>query len=110
MEQPLTRLSPDFVELLGSPMRKLPVGSAPPFDFWSYVERIPVEEYEGHASDLGTVQYVYDEPSQRYLLVNLDTDDKNVFMVVVLDTQLGHVHGHFLLDLNQKYGLEEPTR
>ncbi|MBK6370258.1 MAG: hypothetical protein IPF64_10655 [Flavobacteriales bacterium] len=96
-------MSVEFMNEVGSPLRRLPEDAVPPFDFWDYVERIPVEDYAG-CNSLGTVQYVYEDPAQRYLLVNLDTDDKNVFMVVVLDIRSNCVHGHLLLDLNKEYG------
>lgn len=90
-------------------MTQLPADASPPFDFWDYVERIPVEDFRGWDNNVRTVHQAYEEASRRYVFVNIDTNDKNVFMVVVLDTHENRVHGHFLLDLNEEYGLKGTT-
>jgi len=44
-------------------------------------------------------------PNHRFDHVLVNSEDRNVFMVVVLDREAGKVHGHRLLDLNREYGL-----
>ena len=39
-----------------------------------------------------------------HVLVN--SEDRNVFMVLLLDREAGLVYGHRLFDLNCEYGLE----
>jgi hypothetical protein len=41
--------------------------------------------------------------------VLINTEDRNIFMVLVLDQEAGAVHGHRLLDLNREYGLNADT-
>ena len=36
------------------------------------------------------------------------TTTKNVFLVVIVDLRADRVFGHYLLDLNEEYGLDTP--
>jgi hypothetical protein len=49
--------------------------------------------------------YVLQHPTGRFQHVLVDSEDKNVFMVLVLDIAGSSVLGHRLLDLNREYGL-----
>lgn len=49
---------------------------------------------------------MYRDPSGRFEHVLVNSEDKNVFMVLVLDRQEGAVYGHRLLDLNELYGVQ----
>ena len=46
----------------------------------------------------GIVDTVYEDPSGRFEHMLVNSEDKNVFMVIVLDRREGFVHGHRLLD------------
>lgn len=87
-------------------MRQLPPEAEPPFDFFRYFDAIPVDDFDGHACQ-GDVTYVWEDASARFQHVLFNSQDKNVFMAVILDLQAGSVVGHRLLDLNQLYGLGE---
>lgn len=93
-----------FEECLSSPMRKLSAESSPPFDFWDYVDGIPIDDFEGHSCD-GTVSYVWEDSTGKYQHVLLSSQNRNVFMIIVLDVPAHQVHGHRLLDLDELYGL-----
>lgn len=56
---------------------------------------VPMKQLASDAQPNGNCQHV---------LVN--SEDKNVFMVLVLDLASRSVLGHRLLNLNQEYGLE----
>ena len=79
----------------------------PPFDFWGYFDQIPSADFSGHDCSSGSVTYVYRHPSGRFEHVLVDSDTRDVFMVVVLDRQNGVVLGHRLLDLPRLYGLTD---
>ena len=81
--------------------------SPAPFDFWPYVERIPVDHFQGFDCSESSVSHVYRESGGRFEHVLIDTDNPNVFMAVVLDLEANGVFGHHLLNLVEKYGLEE---
>ncbi|MFL5241944.1 MAG: hypothetical protein ACJ8FY_07535 [Gemmataceae bacterium] len=76
-----------------------------PFDFWPYFETIPPADFEGHDCSATLVEYVWREGSGRFEHVLINSEDPNVFMVVILDRKEGTVYGHRLLDLNKEYGL-----
>jgi hypothetical protein len=82
----------------------------PPFDFWPYFHTIPAADFCGYDRSAGEVFYVYRDPTGQFEHVLVNSTTKNVFMVVVLNRQTNAVHGHHLLNLNEKYGLEDPPR
>ncbi|MGJ8676947.1 MAG: hypothetical protein ACSHX0_05485 [Akkermansiaceae bacterium] len=78
--------------------------SAPPIDFWPYADKIPECDFSGHDCSSSEVMHVWRTNDQRYEHVLIKSEyDKNVFMVIVIDLLALEVHGHHLLDLNQKY-------
>lgn len=79
----------------------------PPFEFWSYFDGISDDDRDGHDFSLGTVSRAWDMPGGRWQHVLINSEDENVFMVLVLDKSMSHVHGHYLLDLNLTYGTDE---
>ena len=76
--------------------------------FWDYVDAIPPEDFEGYDCSEGSVTHVWQDASESFQHVLVDSQDKNVFMVVVLDVVNGRVFGHRLLELNREYGID-PT-
>jgi hypothetical protein len=90
----------------GSSMRQLPPDAEPPFDFGSYFDSIPGVDFAGYECR-GGVTYVWEDSTCRFQHVLFNSQDKNVFMVVVLDLVGLKVVGHRLLNLNQLYGLSE---
>ena len=95
----------EFLQTFGQPMRKAEPDAEPPFDFWGYFESIPKVEFAAHDCSGCKVDTVYREPSGQFEHVLVTSEDKNVFMVLVLDRKAGSVYGHRLLDLNKEYGL-----
>jgi hypothetical protein len=79
--------------------------SSPPFDFWPYVDSIEPEAYRGFDCSRGTVEYAYRNAQGTFEHVLLDSNDPDVFMVVVLDLTSNSVLGHYLLNLKVEYGL-----
>ena len=103
----MARLSKeDFLPTFGKSPTRVRRGESPPFDFWPYVDGIPVADFEGHDCSAGAVDYVWRESSGTFEHVLINTEDRNVFMVIVLDRRKRCVHGHHLLDLNREYGLD----
>jgi hypothetical protein len=99
----------DFGNTFAAPMKQVAKDAAPPLDFWSYADAIPKEDFSGHKCQ-NTVSLAWEDAQRRYQHVLLNTEDKNVFMVLVLDLKADRVLGHHLLDLNEKYGMKaEPN-
>lgn len=72
---------------------------------WPYVDAIPVADLEGF--ELDDVASVYLNPSGNYQHILLATEDKNVFLVIVIDVKQVKIQGHHLLNLVELYGLAE---
>ncbi len=79
---------------------------APPFDFWPYVETIPEADYAGFDCSDDNVSWAWRTSDGRFEHVLISTkEDKDVFMVIILDRARREVVGHHLLDLKREYGL-----
>ena len=99
-------LTPEqFRATFGEPPQRAGADDPPPFDFWPYFEAIPASDFEGHDCSAGRVEYAWLMPPGRFEHVLVDSEDRNVFMVLVLDRDAGAVYGHRLCDLNREYGL-----
>jgi hypothetical protein len=95
----------EFQATFSAPMQLVRGEAPPPFDFWVYFDAIPPEDFEGHDCSAGTVSTVYRHPAGRLEHVLVDSEDRDVFMVLVLDRDAQQVVGHHLLDLPRLYGL-----
>ncbi len=78
------------------------------FDFWDYFDQIDPLDFENHDFSEGEVGYVYRDPSGSFEHVLVKSEDRNVFMVLVLHRLELKIVGHHLLDLNEEYGLLDP--
>ena len=87
-------------------MRQLGQESSPPFDFWTYFDSIPPGDFAGHQFP-GKVTYVYEHPSGTFQHVLVNSENKNVFLALVLDVPAKQVVGHRLLDFREMYDLDE---
>jgi hypothetical protein len=96
----------EYLALQNGPTK--PVGSEaePVADFWPYYGSIPDQDFEGFDRKRGTVSHAYRDVTQRFEHVLVNTNDSNVFMVLVLAIADKKVIGHYLLNLNREYGLE----
>lgn len=97
----------EYLATMAVPMKRLPQDADAPFAFWDYFDSIPSADFEGHDCSAGTVTYVWQHPIGRYQHVLVDSEDQDVFMVLVLDLAGHRVVGHRLLDLNREYGLKD---
>jgi hypothetical protein len=95
----------DYLATMAVPMKRLAADAESPFEFWDYFDAIPQSDFETHDCSAGSVTYVWEHPTGRYQHVLVNSEDKNVFMVLVLDIVGRSVLGHRLLDLNNEYGL-----
>lgn len=83
-------------------------GEEPPFDFWPYVESIPITDYAGFDCSAGNVSWAWRTTDDMFEHVLISAkEDKDVFMVVILDRAKKEIVGHHLLDLKREYGLRE---
>lgn len=103
----MNHLSPEaFKATFSDKAERLDRTEPPPCDIWDYFERIPEEHFGDVDCSEGQVDYVYRmrEKGMQHVLVN--STEKNVFMVIVLNEEKKMVEGHRLLNLNEEYGVE----
>ncbi|MDF1659510.1 MAG: hypothetical protein P1U58_17975 [Verrucomicrobiales bacterium] len=95
----------EFAATFGSKM--IAVEGDPPFDFWPYVDSIPISDYQGFDCSECRITNVWrsDDGLFEHVMIRAK-EDENVFMVIVLAPQKKVVVGHRLLNLNKEYGLE----
>lgn len=96
----------EFRATFAEPMQRLGVDAESPVEFWSYFDAIPSEDFAGHDCSEGSVTYVWTDATGHFQHVLINSENRNVFMVVVLDARNALVLGHRLLDLNHGYGLQ----
>lgn len=99
-----------FLATFGESSQRIDDDDPPPFDFWPYFETIPVEDFHGYNCSAGTVEYVWRMLPGPFDHVLVNSENRNVFMALVLNREAGTVLGHRLLNLNREYGLDvEPA-
>ena len=76
-------------------------------DFWPYFASIPAADFEGHDCSARVVENVWRMMSGKFEHILVNSENSNIFMVLVLDRQLDLVHGHRLLNMEREYGLDE---
>lgn len=90
----------------GKKMQRVAADGNAPFPFWSYVDGIPKEDFQGYDCSEGSVQWVWRDADGRFEHILIDAkQDKDVFMAIVLDLQKKLVAGHRLMDFKHEYGL-----
>ena len=90
----------------GEARQRVGPDESPPFDFWPYFETIPAADFAGHDCSGGVVENAWRVSPGAFEHVLVNSEDRNVFMVLVLDRESGVMYGHRLLDLNCEYGQE----
>ena len=97
-----------FKKTFAAPMRLLPLEAEPPFNFWPYFEEISPTDFAGHEFS-GNVTYVYEHPSGEFQHVLVNSEDKNIFLAIILNLPARQVVGHHILNFNALYGVGEPN-
>jgi len=97
----------EWHQLFEAPMQRLSHEEEPIFDFWPYVETIPLGDFDGYDCSAGEIEYVYRHPAGRVEHVLISSNDRAVFMVIVLDRLTKSVVGHRLLDLPRIYDVSD---
>ena len=97
----------EFHATFGGSKERVVLDEPAPFPFWSYFDAIPPEDFNGNDCSQGLIENIWRVNSGRYEHVLINSNDRNVFMVLVLDLKEKKVFGHHLLNLNELYGLEK---
>ena len=78
-----------------------------PIPLAGYLDAIPASDLRGRDFTGRQVERVYRDPTGRFLHVLLAATTPDVYLVIVVDEPAQSIHGHYVLDLNQEYGLSQ---
>ena len=105
MKQQMKKLSRgEYHATFTTQMTPLGPAEPPPFEFWSYFDAIPTDDFEGHDFSGGQVTEVYRTAGGRYLHALIAGKSEGWFLVLVLNCKDRVVYGHYLLELPASKG------
>lgn len=91
----------DFEACFATPMRNVTKDPDPRADIWPYVDDLDLDALA--LPSINDVHHVYRDAHDRFDQVLIGTGRFNVLLAVVVDRHLRAVHGHHLLDLNERF-------
>ena len=98
----------EYLGTMQGGMKNITGSAAIPDDIWLYAEAPAVRRLlSGECLSRRRAEAVYENTAGGYRHTLLCGNRKNVYAVIVSDTENGGIIGHYLLDLNEKYGLDE---
>ena len=75
-------------------------------DIWPYVRQLTKNNVVlDYVYEKQLVEAVYRNDQNTFDHVLIPTNDKNVFVVIIVDIGRKTIKGHYLLNLNKEYGL-----
>jgi hypothetical protein len=74
----------EFLAAHNDPMKPVDGDVEPAVDFWPYYAAIPDRDFGGFDRSREVVSYAYRDATERFEHVLVSTNDRNVFMVLVL--------------------------
>lgn len=96
----------EYSSTFGDKMVDVTTTAEPVVDIWLYVKKLVIEEVVDQVVyDNEFVEVVYRSSDNTFDHVLLPTSNKNIFTVIIIDILNKLIKGHYLLDLNEKYGL-----
>jgi hypothetical protein len=77
-------------------------------DIWDYVELLEKSKYylTDDILESGNVEKVYRNSVNTYDQILIPTIKKNVYLIIIVNIKNKNIFGHYLLDLNKEYGIE----
>jgi hypothetical protein len=100
----IRRLQEDeFKACFAAPMTDVTATPEAAAHIWPYVDAIDLDEIG--LLYLNDVHHVYRDAQNRFDQVLIGTGRFNTLLVIVVDLRRSAVFGHFLLDLNEEYGV-----
>jgi hypothetical protein len=77
-------------------------------DIWEYVEALETSEYfiNDYIIEKRLIEKVYRNSINTYDQILIPTIKNNVYLIIIVDIKKGNIFGHYLLDLNEEYGIK----
>ena len=97
-----------YLKTMIEPMTKITEIITPPSDIWDYAEKLMSFDFLSEKDCKNRyIEAVYSNGDNSYHHVLLSGNRKNIYVVIIIDVSRGNIAGHFVLDLNEEYGLAE---
>ncbi len=97
-----------YLRTMKSRMNNVTESAEPVINIWDYagqlLEANLISEY---AFSKRYVEAVYENSENTYQHILLFTEQKNCYIVIVADITHKTIFGHYILDLNEKYDLNQ---
>ena len=97
----------EFKRTFGDKMLDVTGEESDSIDIWIYVKELN-RQYSNldKIYQKGTIEIVYRTKENTYDHVLLPNEQKNNYLVIIVDLVLKRVFGHYYLDLNKEYGIK----
>ena len=96
----------EFHETYRSPMKNIS-GSPLIVNIWEYADKIIESEYHNCTAWDWEVKHVYETGDRKYHHISIPVPKENTYLIVVLQLNTKEFYGHHILDIHEKYGLNE---
>lgn len=97
----------DYNSTFSNKMIDVTNSTEPIVEIWPYVEELSKRNIiNTYVSRNKLVELVYQNEQNTFHHILLPTEDKNIFVVILVNLLTKKIKGHFILDLNKEYGLE----
>ena len=95
-----------YICTMGSKMNDVTDIAEPLLNIWNYAKQLSKDNLISKHSFLKKyVEVVYENNEHTYQHILLFTDRKNSYAVIIVDIVHKTILGHYILDLDEKYGL-----
>ena len=95
-----------YICTLGSKMKDVTESAEPLVNIWSYAKQLLKDKLiSKYGFSKRYVEAVYETNERTYQHILLFTNQKNSYAVIIVDIVHKTILGHYILDLNKKYGL-----
>ena len=95
-----------YLSTMGNKMNNVTESAEPLVNIWNYAKQLLKNNLiseDGFSKKY--VEAVYENTERTYQHILLFTNQKNFYAVIVVDIVHKTILGHYILDLNEKYGL-----
>lgn len=97
-----------YLQTMNGRMVDITETAKPLADVWGYAaELMQAKLLSQYEYEERFVEAVYANGDNTYQHVLLYGNKKNIYVVILIDVVHESIAGHFILDLNEKYGLEQ---
>lgn len=96
----------EFLKTMGPGMKNITQDAESVVDIWEYSKGLLIEKkISRYGFDNRLIEAVYCDAERRYHHVLLFAEQTNSYVVIVVDVKEKTIIGHYLLDLNEEYGI-----